>query len=275
MRPMAHPWREIGDRVFVRRYDFFDQTIGAIIGDAGVVVIDTRALTSQADELRADLRALTDAPLAAVINTHHHYDHTFGNARFVPTAIWGHRRCAEILRQEGELHRERVMAEMPTIADEMRQIDIVPPNVTFEDEATLDLGDRQLALRHLGDGHTDNDLVVIVRAATNGNDIVFAGDLLENGAPPSFGDAYPVAWAATAERLLSLITGPVSPGHGEPADRAFAERQAGELAEVARLCTAAFAGEISADEVLRRSPYPAVTTRHALRRARVEAAERA
>jgi glyoxylase-like metal-dependent hydrolase (beta-lactamase superfamily II) len=272
---MSDPWREIGDRVFVRRYEFFDQTIGAVIGQAGVVVIDTRSLLSQADELRADLRALTDAPLAAVVNTHHHYDHTFGNLRFVPAPIWGHRRCAEILRDEGEAHRERVMAEMPMLADEVREIEVVPPTVTFEDETTLDLGDRQLALRHLGRGHTDNDAIVIVRAAADGHDVVFAGDLFENGAPPSFGDAYPVAWAATATRLLALIDGPVSPGHGEPADRAFAERQAGELAEVARLCTASLAGEISADEVLRRSPYPAVTTRHALRRARAEAAERA
>ncbi len=272
---MTHPWREIGDRVFVRRYDFFDQTIGAVIGEMGVVVIDTRSFAAQADELRADLRALTDAPLAAVVNTHHHYDHTFGNARFVPTTIWGHRRCAEILRVDGEAHRHRVMAEMPTIADDVAGVEIVAPDVTFDEVATLDLGDRELVLRHLGNGHTDNDIVVVVPSAADGRDVVFAGDLLENGAPPSFGDAYPDAWAETAPRLLPLITGPVSPGHGEPADHAFAERQAGELAEVARLCSAAIDGSISADEVLRRSPYSAVTTRHALRRARVEAAERA
>ena len=28
-----HPWREIGDRVFVRRYRFLDQTIGLVVGD--------------------------------------------------------------------------------------------------------------------------------------------------------------------------------------------------------------------------------------------------
>lgn len=264
---MSGPWREIGDRAFVRRYAFFDQSIGAVIGDAGVVVIDTRSVPSQAEELLADLRRLTDAPLAAVINTHHHYDHAFGNATFLPAPIWGHVGCASRLRDHGEAHRERVMRELPVLADELAAVRIVPPDRTFSDVAMLDLGDRQLELRHLGRGHTDNDIVVRLPG------VLFAGDLYENGAPPSFGDAYPEAWAATAATLLELVDGVVAPGHGEPADRAFAERQSGELAEIAALCRQVVAREISAEEALRRSPYAAPTTRHALRRARVEADE--
>jgi glyoxylase-like metal-dependent hydrolase (beta-lactamase superfamily II) len=261
------PWREIADRVFVRRYEFFDQTIGVVIGAAGAVVIDTRAVPSQAEELRDDLRRLTDAPLAAVINTHHHYDHSFGNATFRPAPIWGHARCAATLRERGEDDRQRVMREMPALADELARVEITPPDVTFDDVGELDLGDRVLELRHLGRGHTDNDAVIGVRGAQ----VLFAGDLYENGAPPSFGDAYPVAWAATAARLAPLVDGVVVPGHGEPADRAFADRQTGELGEVAALCRAVVAGELAADDAIRSSPYSVVTTRHALRRARIEA----
>ena len=37
-------WVEIGDRVFVRRYAFFDQNIGVVLGGPdGVMVIDTRS----------------------------------------------------------------------------------------------------------------------------------------------------------------------------------------------------------------------------------------
>ncbi|MEO8246533.1 MAG: MBL fold metallo-hydrolase [Chloroflexota bacterium] len=261
------PWREIAERVFVRRYEFFDQTIGVVIGAAGAVVIDTRAVPSQAEELRDDLRRLTDAPLAAVINTHHHYDHTFGNATFRPAPIWGHARCATALQERGEDDRQRVMREMPALAQELARVEIVAPDVTFDEVGELDLGDRILALRHLGRGHTDNDLVVEVR----GTQVLFVGDLYENGAPPSFGDAFPVAWAATAARLAPMVNGVVVPGHGEPADRAFADRQTGELGAVAALCGAVLAGELGADEAIRRSPYSVVTTRHALRRARIEA----
>lgn len=261
------PWREVADRVFVRRYEFFDQTIGAVIGAAGAVVIDTRSVPSQAEELRDDLRALTDAPIAAVINTHHHYDHTFGNATFRPTPIWGHARCATTMRDRGEDDRQRVMREMPDLAGELGMVQITPPDVTFDDVRELDLGDRVLELRHLGRGHTDNDVVVQVRGAQ----VLFAGDLYENGAPPSFGDAFPIAWAATAERLAPLVDGVVVPGHGEPADRAFANRQTGELGEMAALCRAVVDGELAADDAIRSSPYSVVTTRHALRRARIEA----
>lgn len=266
---MSSVWREIGERVFVRRYDFFDQSIGAVLGADGVVLIDTRSVPSQAEELGRDLRALTDRPIHAVVNTHHHYDHTFGNATFLPVPIWGHVRCAAVLLERGEDDRARVMLELPTLADELAAVRITPPDVTFDPSATLDLGDRQLELTHLGRGHTDNDVVVAVRDAG----VLFAGDLYENGAPPSFGDAYPVAWAATAGRLLELVPAVVAPGHGDPADRDFAERQTGELGAVAELCAAVVAGEIGPDEALRRSPYSVVTTRHALRRARIEAEE--
>ena len=237
----------------------------------GVIVIDTRSLPPQAEELRRPTSAPSPTvPSIAVVNTHHHYDHTFGNATFLPVPIWGHVRCGRrVLLERGEDDRARVMLELPTLADELAAVRITPPDVTFDPSATLDLGDRQLELTHLGRGHTDNDVVVAVRDAG----VLFAGDLYENGAPPSFGDAYPVAWAATAGRLLELVPAVVAPGHGDPADRDFAERQTGELGAVAELCAAVVAGEIGPDEALRRSPYSVVTTRHALRRARIEAEE--
>ena len=163
------------------------------------------------------------------MNTHHHYDHTFGNATFLPVPIWGHVRCAAVLLERGEDDRARVVLELPTLADELAAVRITPPDVTFDPSATLDLGDRQLELTHLGRGHTDNDVVVAVRDAG----VLFAGDLYENGAPPSFGDAYPRSpWAATAGGLLELVPTVVAPGHGDPADRDFAERQTGELGAV-------------------------------------------
>ena len=55
-----------------------------------------------------------------------------------------------------------------------------------------------IRLAYLGRGHTDNDIVVSIPDA----DVLCAGDLLENGAPPWFGDGYPMDWPATVERIL-------------------------------------------------------------------------
>lgn len=260
-------WDEVADRVYVRRYEFFDQTIGAVLGEAGAVVFDTRTTYRQADELRADLRALTDRPLVAVVNTHHHYDHSFGNARFAGVPIWGHIRCAEVLHAEGEAMRARVIPELPALADELREVVITPPERTFDDAAAVDLGDRRVELRYLGRGHTDNDIVALVPDAG----ALLAGDLLENDAPPSFGDSYPVAWADTVRnRLLPLVDAVVIPGHGRPAGRDLAERSADELEAVARLVRGAAAGTIGLDEVMRASPYPRDTTGVAIDRGLAE-----
>src|SRR5215213_10175541 len=48
-------WSEVGDRVWVRRYAFYDQNIGVVMGDDGVLVIDTRISHRQADEILTDL----------------------------------------------------------------------------------------------------------------------------------------------------------------------------------------------------------------------------
>ena len=263
---MTSPWREVGDQVWIRRYASLDQTISVIGGDAGLVVIDTRAHHLAADELRAELAQLPGS-VSAVINTHGHWDHAFGNARFLPLPIWGHVRCAAMVIERGEEMRVRIGQEFPS--EPFDEVVLTPPTELFTDTGTLDLGDRQLELLYLGRGHTDNDIVVTVPDAA----VVVVGDLLENAPAPWFGDSYPMAWAETGLALLDLIDGTVLPGHGDPFDRSFAERQVAELAAVADLGRAVAAGAIGPDEGVRRSPFPAEPTLDAFDRTRLELAE--
>ncbi len=166
-----------------------------------------------------------------MVTTHHHWDHAFGNAVFRPAPIWGHDRCAARLRDEGRRVLDRLEIAYPGEANHFAEVEIVPPDHTFAESADLDCGSRSIGLRHLGLGHTDNDIVVLI----DGGEVVFAGDLVEEAAPPAFGDAYPLEWPATARRVATLARGAVVPGHGAVVDAAFAAAQAGELAEVARL----------------------------------------
>lgn len=228
---MTDPWREVGNRVFARRYSFFDQEVGLVLGDGELLVIDTRTSHRQADELQREIRRLSGDPWV-VVNTHHHYDHTFGNGRFVPAPIWGHVRCAARMRERSDADRRRVAEAMPDLAAELDEVVVTPPDRLVEDAATIEIGGRTVELRHLGRGHTDNDLVVTVPDAG----VLFAGDLVEEGAPPSYGDAYPLDWAGTLGRMLDLVRGPVVPGHGAVVDVAYVEAQ---LAEIASLAEAA------------------------------------
>jgi glyoxylase-like metal-dependent hydrolase (beta-lactamase superfamily II) len=259
-------WQEVGERVFRFRYRSLDLNVGAVLGDGEVLVVDTRSGPAEAGELLADLRALTRLPCRQVVNTHAHFDHCFGNATLRPAAIWGHRRCVGELRTRGERQRQAAMRSVPELAGELAAARIDPPDRAVADAgATLRVGVRPVELRFCGRGHTDNDLVVLVPDAG----VVFAGDLVEEGAPPSYGDAFPLAWPATVGRLLELAAPTVVPGHGDVVGRDVVRRQQGELAAMADLCAAVAAGELPAAEALRRAPFPEDHAREALRRAAV------
>jgi glyoxylase-like metal-dependent hydrolase (beta-lactamase superfamily II) len=258
-------WREVSDRVFVRRYEFFDQNIGVVLGDEGVLVVDTRTSHPQADEVIEELRALTARPVSVVIDTHGHSDHCFGNHRFRPAPIWGHERCVAMLRATGERQRAALVTSIPIFAADFAAVVIDPPDLTFGEQATVEIdpGGRSVDLRYLGRGHTDNDIVVLVSDA----DVMFAGDLLENDATPFFGDAFPMDWPATAERVVDLATGVVVPGHGSIGDRGFAVRQMTEFRTIAELAVLVQQGVLGLDDAVLRTPYPADAAREPLTRA--------
>jgi glyoxylase-like metal-dependent hydrolase (beta-lactamase superfamily II) len=258
-------WYEIADRVLVGRYEFFDQTIGLVIGDGACLVVDTRTTGAQADELRDDIRRITSHPWI-VLNSHHHFDHTFGNARFLPAEIWGHQRCLHTLVDTGEEMRARVAARMPELAGELAEVEIVPPTRTVGDQGgSLGVGGREVVLRYFGRGHTDNDVVAVVPDCG----VVFAGDLVENGAPPSFGDSFPLDWPETNRRMLDEIggDGSVVPGHGEVADRAFVEAQTRELETSADVARRAHAAGETIEDAAAALPFPEPFALECLQRA--------
>jgi glyoxylase-like metal-dependent hydrolase (beta-lactamase superfamily II) len=208
-------WLEVGDRVFTRRYRFYDQQIGVVLGEGEALVIDTRTTPGQARELIADIGQLTPVPVRVVVNTHWHHDHTFGNHDFRPAVIWGHARCRSRLLAEAATVVDSVAANLPALVAELREVEIDPPDRTFEDAATFELGGRLVDLRYLGRGHTDNDIVVEVPDAG-----VARRRPPRDDAVPYFGDGFPLGWPATVERLLGRVSPTVVPGRSI-GDRAF------------------------------------------------------
>ena len=246
-------WVEIGDRVFVRRYAFYDQNIGVVLGGDEALVVDTRSTHAQAREILVDLRELTAAPVTVVVDTHGHFDHAYGNHAFRPARIWGHERCVTFMERTGEARRANIAAEEPEIAADLGEVVIDPPDRTFAEAAIIEVGGRAVELRYLGRGHTDHDIVIVVTGAA----VLFGGDLIENGAVPYFSDAYPLDWPATAAAMAPLVDGVVVPGHGDHADRAFVEGQASALAGLAGLARRVHAGMLSLDDAVAQTPFPA------------------
>ena len=258
---MSAGWQEVADGVLVRRHAELDLNCGLVLGDGACLVIDTRSSLGEAADLIAAVRTVTPHPWT-VVNTHAHYDHCFGNAAFRPAAVWGSRGCAAALLATGERQRGDVVAalraEGDPAADLVLATPLDPPDSLVDEAAVLDVGGREVVLRFLGRGHTDHDLVVEVETPDD-RAVVFAGDLVEEGAPPAFDDAFPAEWPATLGRLHALARGPVVPGHGAVVDAAYVGAQREELLAVLAAVR---------DDRLDQGPYAAATMRIAAARPR-------
>lgn len=232
-------WREVGDRVFVRRHRTLDVNAGLVLGDDRCLVVDTRGSEREARELLRAIHSLTHLPYV-VVNTHAHFDHCFGNATFAAEQpgceIWAHERGKDELARSGAVQRASIADWLrnsgeEALASEVETVDLQLPNRTFNGEATIDLGGRTVLLRHPGRGHTDHDVIAEIVDA----EVTFVGDLVEQGAPPSFDDAFPLEWPEALDNVLDRISTVVVPGHGDIVDPEFISRQRIDVAEVAQV----------------------------------------
>jgi glyoxylase-like metal-dependent hydrolase (beta-lactamase superfamily II) len=268
---MTGRWVELADGVLVRRYRELDQSLGLIVGDGACLVVDTRGDLVQGAEWAAAVREVTKAPWTVAI-THSHWDHCFGTAEFLPSDVWAHEGCRADLAATGikqrddvaRRYREYGRPDLTELADLISVVEPVLPDRLVRDRAELTVGGRSVVLAYFGPGHTDNDLVVQVPDAG----VVFAGDLVEQGAPPSFGDAYPAAWPTAVDGIIGLAPTVVSPGHGEPVGLDFVAGQRDELTRIAELSSEVAADRCSMADALLRSPYPADVLRTAVERVR-------
>jgi glyoxylase-like metal-dependent hydrolase (beta-lactamase superfamily II) len=258
---------ELGDGVFRRRYELLDLNVGVVIGTDGVLLVDTRASHRQARELAEELPTVTDLAVRWVVNTHWHWDHTFGNAVFSSAEIWGHELCAVALSTRGEEMKEAAREWLPAeVHPEIDEVVVVPPAQTFSEGVSLQIG-REVNLSYHGFGHTDADIVVRVPDA----DVAFFGDLIEHGSPPAFGDSHPVAWPLTLRLASENLPSTIVPGHGDVVDPDFVEMQHEELEEVARLASDYVKGEVSLESAIGNGPYARDVMRGALLRAQAVA----
>lgn len=234
---MDATWQEVGSGVHVRRHEELNLNCGLVVGERRALVVDTRSFHTQGQALLDAVREVTDLELV-VVNTHAHFDHCFGNAAFRDSQIYAHSAAADDLRRTGEHQRRQVVehlraTEREHLAGDVEATEIVLPFYLVEQDTEIDLGGRSVQLLYAGRGHTNHDLAVAVPDAG----VVFAGDLVEEGADPAMEDAYPMEWAPTLETLLRKPAAEDSdtwvPGHGQVVDQGFVQAQAEQLAGLA------------------------------------------
>lgn len=263
---------EVGERVWVARYEWYDVNVTLVEGAAGLLVIDTHASAKAARGVIGDLRTVSSRPVVGVVNTHHHFDHTFGNGAFReafgPVPVTAHESAAASTVPRGERLQRSLTEQDDERASEVAETAIVAADHTFSSVTAIDLGDRSVELVHPGRGHTDGDLVVRIEGA----DVVVAGDLVEESEMPSYGDdCWPMEWPTSLDLVLNLV-GPqtvVVPGHGAPVDRDFVMEQRSSIGVVAETIRDLAGRGVPLGEALGATswPYPRKRLGEAVRRA--------
>lgn len=233
---------EVADRCWVARFEFLDVNVGLVGGDHGLLVIDTHASEVAARRVVEHVRALGVGDVVGVVNTHQHFDHTFGNVVLVEEygdalPLYAHDSVPGDLAVSAPALQEEARTDdsRPEHAD-IAATRVLAPTTTFSSARAVDLGGRFVELVHPGRGHTAGDVVVRVEDA----DVMFAGDLVEESAArsgvPGYGDdCFPMEWPITMDLVLQLLGADsvVVPGHGLPVGKDFVEEQRSAIGIVA------------------------------------------
>jgi cyclase len=182
---------------------------GFVIGDDGVIVIDTFASSEAARQLLAEIRKLTKLPVKFAVNTHYHGDHVAGNKVFLEAgaALLAHRNVrAWIYPENAKFFGKEIKPEQKAFLDAL-----VPPTVGFDQAIDLYLGSREIQIRSFP-GHTGGDSVVLIPDAK----VAFGGDLFWRNTSPNTIDASTKAWIATLDTLAKTFPDyTFIPGHGD------------------------------------------------------------
>jgi cyclase len=182
---------------------------GFVIGDDGVVVIDTFQDADAARQLLAEIQKLTKLPVKFVVNTHYHLDHVTGNAVFAQAGavIIAHKNVRTWIHTENlKFFGAGIKPEQKAWVD-----GLLAPNLVYDSALEIFLGSRRVVVRYFL-GHTGGDSVVSVPDAN----VYFCGDLFWRKTLPNLIDGTTDKWADSDAKLVA--EGPKASfvsGHGD------------------------------------------------------------
>jgi glyoxylase-like metal-dependent hydrolase (beta-lactamase superfamily II) len=221
-------WEQLTDRVHRCRLPFLDVTVGLVQGRTGTLLIDTGTTLTEAVAIDADVRQIAGSRVTHVVLTHKHFDHVLGSGIFEAAEIYCAPEVFDYLMTATEQLRDDALHYGADAEEIDRAITALrpPEHATLND--VVDLGDLHVTIAHLGAGHTDADLVVVVPGGDGKRVVVFAGDLVEESGDPAIdADSDVAAWPATLDRLLAIggRDAVYVPGHGRVVNAEFVRRQ--------------------------------------------------
>src|SRR5450755_1395409 len=192
--------------------------IAIVVGSHSTLVVDTglgpkngATVARVAQKLAPNNRKLF------LTTTHFHPEHAAGEPGFPPGTILIR---DAVQQQEMEKHGQEMIDRFSTFSAQnkelLRGVVLRPPDVTFDQEATIDLGGVTARLLWFGGAHTKGDELTFVEP----DGTLVSGDVVQNKVVPNiFGDGgTPASWIAVLDKISALPIRHVLPDHSEPGD---------------------------------------------------------
>lgn len=189
-----------------------DPNTGVIIGDDGVMVVDTQATPLMAGRVLEKIRSVTDKPVKYVLMTHYHAVRVLGASAYEPDHVIASQDTYDLIVERGQQDWQSEFERFPRLFNGHETIPgLTWPNIVFKGEMTLWMGQTEIRIMQLGRGHTKGDTVVWLPKER----VLFSGDLVEYGATPYTGDAYLLDWPTTLDNVAALDPVALVPGRGD------------------------------------------------------------
>jgi len=207
----APEMQKVADDIYFR-YDKTGTNSIIWVTDEGVLVVDTQRHPVWAEELIADIRKLTDAPIKWAINSQAHGDHFMGNDVFkkAGATIVAHVDAAKLMDVYWDKDLARRLRWFEKAGLDPAEIVKVLPDVTFEDEMVIRMGGREARLMYLGPGQDPGAAYVYFPHAKA---LATSGNFATKGIPnPMFTPSID-AWIAQLEHIQSMDVSIYLPGH--------------------------------------------------------------
>ena len=201
-----------------RRVDLVPN-IGVIGGNHSVLVVETGLGPGNAEKVLTFACEYAKGRRLYLTTTHFHPEHAFGAQAFAGEATYlVNGAQAADLAGKGSGYLQMFRGLGAPVARQLEGVELVTPDVVYDDGYELDLGGRVVQLRATGRAHTKGDQVVTVPDAG----VLFTGDLVEAGQfaifpwfPPYDVDVSGLRWIEVMRRLVATDPDVVVPGHGD------------------------------------------------------------
>ena len=186
---------------------------GFIVGDGGVVAIDTGTSFAHGQALLAAIRAVTDKPIRVALITHTRPEFLFGGAAFraqgIPIRM--HASTAKLMTARCETCLKtlrQILGDAPMLGTA-----IYKPDQEFEASHEMNLIGRPLRIFNFGHSSGPGDIAVLdVQSG-----VLFAGGLVDVRRVPDIQDSELPAWHRALNALRASPVKTVVPGHGPTA----------------------------------------------------------